>query len=115
MSNLPAELIDAATRVLDANRALGRRVAVAESCTGGLVAAALTEIAGSSDVFDAGFVTYSNEAKEELLDVSGDVIETFGAAYISVPYKDGFAFLVLILFLVFRPQGIFGERVAEKV
>ncbi len=42
------------------------------------------------------------------------VIETFGAAYISVPYKDGFAFLVLIAFLVFRPQGLFGERVAEK-
>ena len=42
------------------------------------------------------------------------VIETFGAAYISVPYKDAFAFLVLVAFLVFRPQGIFGERVAEK-
>src|SRR6202140_3493327 len=42
------------------------------------------------------------------------IIETFGAAYISVPYKDGFAFLVLVAFLVFRPQGIFGERVAEK-
>ena len=42
------------------------------------------------------------------------VIETFGAAYISVPYKDGFAFLVLFVFLLFRPQGIFGERVAEK-
>ncbi|KQW18452.1 ABC transporter permease [Afipia sp. Root123D2] len=42
------------------------------------------------------------------------VIETFGAAYISVPYKDAFAFFVLVLFLVFRPQGIFGERVAEK-
>ena len=42
------------------------------------------------------------------------VIETFGAAYISVPYKDGFAFLVLVVFLIFRPQGIFGERVAEK-
>jgi branched-chain amino acid transport system permease protein len=42
------------------------------------------------------------------------IIETFGAAYISVPYKDGFAFLVLVLFLVFRPQGLFGERVAEK-
>lgn len=42
------------------------------------------------------------------------VIETFGAAYISVPYKDAFAFLVLILFLAFRPQGLFGERVAEK-
>lgn len=42
------------------------------------------------------------------------VIETFGAAYVSVPYKDAFAFLVLVLFLAFRPQGIFGERVAEK-
>ena len=42
------------------------------------------------------------------------IIETFGAAYVSVPYKDAFAFLVLIMFLVFRPQGIFGERVAEK-
>jgi len=42
------------------------------------------------------------------------VIETFGAAYISVPYKDGFAFLVLVGFLIFRPRGIFGERVAEK-
>ncbi len=42
------------------------------------------------------------------------IIETFGAAYVSVPYKDGFAFFVLVAFLVFRPQGIFGERVAEK-
>jgi branched-chain amino acid transport system permease protein len=42
------------------------------------------------------------------------VIETFGAAYISVPYKDAFGFVVLIAFLIFRPQGIFGERVAEK-
>jgi branched-chain amino acid transport system permease protein len=42
------------------------------------------------------------------------VIETFGAAYISVPYKDGFAFLVLILFLIFLPRGLFGERIAEK-
>jgi branched-chain amino acid transport system permease protein len=46
--------------------------------------------------------------------ISIGLIETFGAAYISVPYKDGFAFLVLIAFLIFRPQGIFGERVAEK-
>jgi len=42
------------------------------------------------------------------------VIETFGAAYVSVPYKDGFAFLVLIAFLIFLPRGLFGERVAEK-
>jgi branched-chain amino acid transport system permease protein len=42
------------------------------------------------------------------------VIETFGASYISVPYKDAFAFLVLFVFLLFRPQGVFGERIAEK-
>src|SRR3546814_11159865 len=72
---LPAQLVDAARKVLDANRAAGRRIAVAESCTGGLVAAALTEIAGSSDVFETGFVTYSNESKMELLKVSLDVLE----------------------------------------
>lgn len=87
MSNLPPELVAAAQRVLDANRAAGRRVAVAESCTGGLVSAALTEIAGSSDVFDAGFVTYSNEAKSELLGVSDDVIETFGAVSIATAWS----------------------------
>jgi nicotinamide-nucleotide amidase len=85
--NLPAELVDAATRVLEANRALGRRIAVAESCTGGLVSAALTEIAGSSDVFDAGFVTYSNEAKSGLLGVSSDVVETFGAVSIATAWS----------------------------
>ena len=87
MSNLPAELIEAARRALDANRAAGRRIAVAESCTGGLVSAALTEIAGSSDVFEAGFVTYSNEAKAELLKVSEDVIETFGAVSIATAWS----------------------------
>ena len=60
---LPAELVDKAREVVEANRAAGRRVAVAESCTGGLVSAALTEIAGSSEMFEAGFVTYSNAAK----------------------------------------------------
>jgi nicotinamide-nucleotide amidase len=80
---LPAELVDLARRVIDANRAIGRRLAVAESCTGGLVAAALTEIAGSSDVFEAGFVTYSNEAKITLLGVSSDVIETFGSVSVA--------------------------------
>jgi len=42
------------------------------------------------------------------------VVETFGAAYISVPYKDAFAFIVLVVFLLFRPQGLFGEKVAQK-
>ena len=64
---LPLELVTLARRVIDENRAAGRRLSVAESCTGGLVSAALTEIPGSSDVFDAGFVTYSNEAKTALL------------------------------------------------
>lgn len=80
---LPRELVDLARRVVEANRAAGRRVAVAESCTGGLVAASLTEIPGSSDVFENGFVTYSNEAKMETLGVSLDVIETFGSVSIA--------------------------------
>ena len=84
---LPQELVDAARRVVEANRAAGRRVAVAESCTGGLVAAALTEIPGSSDVVEAGFVTYSNSAKQKLLNVSGDVLDTFGAVSIAVAWS----------------------------
>jgi nicotinamide-nucleotide amidase len=83
---LPGELIEAARKVVDANRAAGLRVAVAESCTGGLVAAAITEIPGSSDVFDAAFVTYSNEAKIALLGVSEDVVDTFGAVSIAVAW-----------------------------
>lgn len=84
---LPPELVDAARRVVEANRAAGRRVAVAESCTGGLVAAALTEIPGSSEVLEAGFVTYSNSAKQQLLNVSGDVLDTFGAVSIAVAWS----------------------------
>lgn len=83
---LPSELIDVARNVIEANRAAGRRIAVAESCTGGLVAAALTEIAGSSDVFEAGFVTYSNEAKTKLLRVSEDVLETFGSVSVAAAW-----------------------------
>lgn len=76
---LPADVVELAARVIEANRAAGRMVALAESCTGGLVAAALTEIAGSSAVLDRSFVTYSNQAKQQLLGVSPDIIETFGA------------------------------------
>lgn len=68
----------AATSALAANRAAGRRVAIAESCTGGMVCAALTDIAGSSDVFSAGFITYSGLAKQSQLDVSSEILETFG-------------------------------------
>jgi len=81
---LPPELVEAARRVVEANRALGRTVAVAESCTGGLVSAALTEIPGSSEVLGAGFITYSNEAKVATLGVSMEMIETFGAVSIAV-------------------------------
>lgn len=83
---LPPELVELAVRVVDTNRAAGRRIAVAESCTGGLVAAALTEVAGSSDVFEAGFITYSNEAKAVLLGVSRDVLETFGSVSVAVAW-----------------------------
>ena len=80
------ELLAAATDVLNANRAMGRCIVTAESCTGGLVAAALTEIAGASDVFDSGFVTYSNQAKMKSLSVSSDIIDTFGAVSIAVAW-----------------------------
>ncbi|MCW1383504.1 CinA family protein [Novosphingobium sp. KCTC 2891] len=84
---LPADIAELARRVVEENAALGRKVAVAESCTGGLVSAALTEIAGSSSVLDRGFVTYSNEAKHELLGVSMDVIDTFGAVSVAVAWS----------------------------
>jgi nicotinamide-nucleotide amidase len=84
---LPQELIDAATRVIDANRAAGRRIAVAESCTGGLVSTALTEVPGSSDVFECGIVSYSNDVKVELLKVATDVLETFGSVSIAVAWS----------------------------
>jgi nicotinamide-nucleotide amidase len=69
----------AATRVLAVFRARGLKIATAESCTGGLVAAALTEIAGSSDVVDRGFVTYSNEAKQKMLGVPAATLKRHGA------------------------------------
>lgn len=73
------ELRAAATAVLAACRARGLKLATAESCTGGLVAGALTDIAGSSDVLDRGFVTYSNEAKQQMLGVPADTLKKFGA------------------------------------
>ncbi|MBS0534615.1 MAG: CinA family protein [Proteobacteria bacterium] len=70
---------EAAAAVLDTCRARGLKVAAAESCTGGLVAGALTAIAGSSDVVDRGFVTYSNEAKHEMLGVPLETLKRYGA------------------------------------
>lgn len=85
-SLLPPKVVDLARRVVEENRAAGRTVAVAESCTGGLVAAALTEIAGSSAVFDRGFVTYSNEAKHDSLGVANDILDAFGAVSVACVY-----------------------------
>ncbi len=84
---LPVELVEAARKVVERNLAIGRRVSVAESCTGGLVAAAITEIPGSSEVLGCSFVTYSNDAKLDLLRVSSDVLETFGAVSIAVAWS----------------------------
>ncbi len=72
-------LLSLATTVLDTARAKKLRIATAESCTGGLIAGLLTEIPGSSDVLERGFVTYSNEAKEELLGVPQALIRDHGA------------------------------------
>ncbi|KEO91463.1 competence protein [Erythrobacter longus] len=85
MSNylLEDEISELAARVVEENAKAGRMVVTAESCTGGLVAGAITEIAGSSVVLDRGFVTYSNDAKMEMLGVAQDIIETFGAVSIA--------------------------------
>ena len=83
---LPDDLVAKARQVIEANRNLGRRIAVAESCTGGLVSAALTEIPGSSEVFEAGYVTYSNAAKMSELNVCLDVVETFGAVSVATAW-----------------------------
>ena len=75
----PTDFLERAEAVLTEYRAREWRIATAESCTGGLIAGCLTEIAGSSDVVDRGFVTYSNEAKIEMLGVPADVIASNGA------------------------------------
>ncbi len=86
ISILPAEIAELAERVVVENTAAGRTIALAESCTGGLVAAALTEIPGSSAVLGSGFVTYSNEAKIKMLGVNEDILDTFGAVSVAVAW-----------------------------
>jgi nicotinamide-nucleotide amidase len=75
--------MDAKT-LIDLYRAKRLRIATAESCTGGMIAAAITDIAGSSDVFERGFVTYSNEAKTEQVGVPADLIAHHGAVSVHV-------------------------------
>jgi nicotinamide-nucleotide amidase len=76
---LPPALLDEAAALLAACRTRNVRLATAESCTGGLIAAALTVAAGSSDVFERGFVTYSNASKQELLGIPAELIQAHGA------------------------------------
>jgi nicotinamide-nucleotide amidase len=76
---MTSELQVRAAALLDQCRIKGYKIATAESCTGGLVAALLTSIAGSSDVVDCGFVTYSNDAKQKMLGVSTQILEQCGA------------------------------------
>lgn len=75
----PADVLTTATRVIDLLRHRNRKLTTAESCTGGLVASAITAIPGSSDVFFGGFVTYSNDAKEQMIGVRADLIKHHGA------------------------------------
>jgi nicotinamide-nucleotide amidase len=73
------DLLVRAEKLLADARAKGLKIATAESCTGGLVAGLLTEIPGSSDVVERGFVTYSNDAKQDLLGVPREILESHGA------------------------------------
>lgn len=79
LTMLDSEIIAAAELLLDVARANNAKLVTAESCTGGLIAGALTAIAGSSDVVDRGFVTYSNDAKAEMLGVPDAMLHEHGA------------------------------------
>ncbi len=79
MGLYPGDIEQQAATIIAAYRDLGWMIATAESCTGGLIAGALTEIAGSSAVVDRGFVTYTNQAKMDLIGVSSATLEAFGA------------------------------------
>lgn len=75
----PLEIVTLARLLVDEARERSLRIVTAESCTGGLVAAAICQVPGASDVFERGFITYSNRAKQELLGVPGDLIADLGA------------------------------------
>lgn len=76
---MPQEIVELARLVIELNSYRRTRIATAESCTGGLIGAALTEIAGSSAVVDRGFITYSNDAKMDMLGVTAETLQQFGA------------------------------------
>src|SRR5919205_2328224 len=75
----PLEIVTLSRLLVDEARERSLRIVTAESCTGGLVAGAICSVAGASDVFERGFITYSNRAKQELLGVPGDLIADLGA------------------------------------
>ncbi len=75
----PADIMDSARQLVEGYRSAGLKLATAESCTGGLIAACLTEIPGSSAVVERGFVTYSNEAKQDMLNVDAAILAQHGA------------------------------------
>ena len=77
--DIPSHIYDKAEAVLEGYRKQKKRIATAESCTGGLIGAALTAIPGSSDVFQGGIISYANEAKSGLLDVDPQLIQAHGA------------------------------------
>lgn len=79
MSIFPGDIEEKARQIIAAYSATGRMVSTAESCTGGLIAGALTEISGSSSVVDRGFITYTNEAKMDMLGVAQATLESYGA------------------------------------
>jgi nicotinamide-nucleotide amidase len=78
-SDIPPELQEAISRVLERACELDVRLATAESCTGGLIASLLTDVTGCSHAFDRGFVAYTFDAKREMLGVPADILEDFGA------------------------------------
>lgn len=86
-SILPPDMVSLAEQVVARNQEACRMIALAESCTGGLVASAITEVPGSSRVLDRSFVTYSNEAKIDMLGVSSDIIDAFGAVSVACAWE----------------------------
>ena len=81
---LPKAIAAMAQKVVAENKDIGRMISCAESCTGGLVSAAITEIPGSSAVMNSGYITYSDQAKIKMLGVNPELIETFGAVSVAV-------------------------------